>query len=157
LEVEAVVGGRLLQARADGGRDRHLRLPFLASRLDQLPLSHGLAGSMMLRQRPGKQAEKATRLGDAQGTVTRCPSGASCPLSFVHRDACRRIFGIPLDSWTQPAAGASILCPARSMPHPRRRKGHTTGYPVTNKMASHHPLFTTEWMPGSYSHHEGRT
>ena len=62
-------------------------------------------GSIMLLQSPGTQAEKAEQLGVAQATISRWQSGASCPLSFVHRDACRRIFGIPLDARAEVCRG----------------------------------------------------
>ena len=69
-------------------------------------------GSIMLLQSHGTQAEKAERLGVAQATISRWQSGASRPLSYEHRDACRRIFGIPLDAWTQPAAGGEGPAPS---------------------------------------------
>ncbi|WP_438041432.1 helix-turn-helix transcriptional regulator [Sorangium sp. So ce128] len=63
-------------------------------------------GSVLLQKAPGTQAEKARKLGVTQGTVSRWETGKSAPRSYEDRDACRRVYGIPLEAWARPASSA---------------------------------------------------
>jgi transcriptional regulator with XRE-family HTH domain len=62
-------------------------------------------GSELLRKAPGTQAEKARKLGVDQGTVSRWESGRSSPRGHEDRDACRRVYDIPLEAWVRPVNG----------------------------------------------------
>ena len=70
-------------------------------------------GSVLLRQSPGTQVEKARKLGVDQATVSRWQSGMSRPRSFEDRDACRRVFGIPFEAWGR-APSATVGAPAEA-------------------------------------------